>query len=297
VGEPIASAERFPTGLAHYVYDVVLASGRSLVIRLYRTGEDEDCASAIYWSNLLRPMGVPLPALLHAGTRAGMPYLILERFPGRDLGLVYDTLRLEQKRAIAAEVVRIQRVVATLPEGQGFGFVPRCHGPFRHRSWSEVIQASLARSRARIEKAGVVSADPVSRVERSAERFAPYFSRIRPTAFLDDTTTKNVIVHEGRVSGLVDVDLICFGDPLFPISLTRTALVNAGHDQDYVDSWCELLALGPEQHAALCFYTALFCADFLGELGHSFNREDPIPVDASRLQRLLGLLDEQLARM
>jgi aminoglycoside phosphotransferase (APT) family kinase protein len=142
-----------------------------------------------------------------------------------------------------------------------------------------------------------VDAEPVSRVERSAERLARYLARVRPTALLDDTTTKNVIVNEGRVSGIVDVDLICFGDPLFPVALTRTALVNAGQDQDYVDCWCELLALSAEQHSVLNFYTALFCVDFLGELGHRFNREGPIPVDAGRPERLLGLLDEQLGRM
>jgi Ser/Thr protein kinase RdoA (MazF antagonist) len=289
--------ERFPTGLAHYVYDVVAASGRRFVIRLYRPGEDEDCAHTVYWSKLLRPMGVPLPALLQASTHAGSPYLILERLPGKDLGHVYDELGLDDKRAIAAEVVRIQGVVATLPAGKGFGFVPRCDGPFRFRSWGDVVQASLARSRARIEKAGVVDADPVSRVARSAERFVRYFAAVRPTAFLDDTTTKNVIVSEGRMSGLVDVDVICFGDPLFPIALTRTALVNGAHDQDYVDAWCELLALAPEQHAVLRFYTALFCVDFLAELGHRFNRERPIPVDASRVQRLMDLLGEQLGQI
>jgi hypothetical protein len=36
---------------------------------------------------------------------------------------------------------------------------------------------------------------------------------IRATPFLHDTTTKNVIVtHDGVVSGIVDVDDLCFGD-------------------------------------------------------------------------------------
>jgi hypothetical protein len=33
-GEPAISARRFPTGLCHYVYDVVSESGLNLVVRI-----------------------------------------------------------------------------------------------------------------------------------------------------------------------------------------------------------------------------------------------------------------------
>ena len=55
--------------------------------------------------------------------------------------------------------------------------------------------------------------DSVRKVANCATRFERYFAQIRPTPFLDDTTTKNVIVHEGKLSGIVDVDWICFGYP------------------------------------------------------------------------------------
>jgi hypothetical protein len=158
VGEPAREVSRFPTGLANWVYDVVLASGRRLVVRIGAPGAAAAMRGAQYWSRTLRPLGVPLPALLEAGEREGSPYLVLERLPGSDLGLVYRGLTAEQKRGIAAGVVEIQRKVASLPEGPGFGYVAHPDGPFPHRSWAGVPRASLEHGHRRIRKAGVFDA-------------------------------------------------------------------------------------------------------------------------------------------
>lgn len=282
-------------GIAHYVYDVVTSSGRCLVVRIGTPADTAHFAGAAYWSNLLRPLGVPLPTLLQAGTHAGMPYIVIERLPGTDLGLVYGELTTDEKRGIAAEVARIQSTVRRLPEGRGYGFVHHQGGPFPHRTWAGVVHASLARSRAWIDAAQLLDTDFVDRVERRAERFDRYFATIPPRAFLDDTTTKNVIVHHGRVSGIVDVDVVCFGDPLFALALTRTALLNDGQIPDYVDYWCDLLDLTAEQRGVLQFYTTLFCVVLLSEFGHRFNRKRALPLDAVRLSRLTAALDAHLA--
>ena len=42
----------------------------------------------------------------------------------------------------------------------------------------------------------------------------PTLEAVPPLPFLDDLTTKNVLVDGGRLSGVVDVDVVCFGDPL-----------------------------------------------------------------------------------
>ena len=58
-------------------------------------------------------------------------------------------------------------------------------------------------------------------------------------------------------------------------ALTRMSLLNKGYDTEYVDAWCETLAVSDEQRAMLQFYTALFCVNFMGELGRAFNRQRP----------------------
>jgi aminoglycoside phosphotransferase (APT) family kinase protein len=287
---------RFPTGLAHYVFDVVLESGRGMVVRIGLPSARGAFEGAEYWSRTLRPLGVPLPALLQAGDHAGMPYVILERLPGTDLALVYRTLTTQQKRTLAERIVGIQRAVGTLREGSGFGYVARQSGPFPHSTWLGVVQSSLDRSRRRIARAGVFDPGVVVRVERALAAHTSYLNAVRPRPFLDDTTTKNVII-DASLSGIVDVDVVCFGDPLFTLALTRTALLNAVENPDYVTHWCDCLESTDEQRAALSLYTAVFCLDFMGEVGERFNRTDTITVDAEGALRLLGMLEGALSEL
>lgn len=253
---------------------------------------------AEYWSRTLRPLEVPLPALWEAGRHRGSAYLILERLPGVDLGLAYRGLTKEQKRSIAARVADIQNHgVGRLGEGAGFGYVVHQQGPFPHPTWAGVLERSLERSRRRIGAAGVFDPALASAVERALQRMSAYLSSVRPRPFLDDTTTKNVIVHEGRLSGIVDVDCICYGDPLLTVGLTRTALLNQEDSTDYVEFWCDHLGLSEEQLAAVSLYAAAFCVDFMGEVGHRFNRSEVIEVDTPRAERLERMLREELERL
>jgi aminoglycoside phosphotransferase (APT) family kinase protein len=288
---------RFPMGLAHYVFEVLLESGRSVVVRIGVPSSSSAFAGAEYWSRTLRPLGVPLPALLQSGQHADMPYLILERLPGTDLGFVYRSLSTEQKQTLAERIVEIQRTVGELSEGRGFGYVEHPDGPFPQRSWPDVIRSSLQRSRARIARAGVFDGAWVARVERALESHRGYLNAVRPRAFLDDTTTKNVIVEAGRLSGIVDVDVVCYGDPLFTVALTRTALRSADESLEYITHWCECLHLSDDQRTALSLYTAVFCLDFMGEVGHRFNRAEAIAVDAAHAERLLGTLHTALSEL
>ena len=292
-GMPPRRVARFSTGLSSYVYDVTTVTGVRFVVRIGTPDSRAQFAGARYWSRILRPLGVPLPELLGEGELRGFPYLVLTRLPGHDLENVYSKLTRNDRRAIAEEVCRVQRIVHALPPGKGFGYAHSDDGPFQD-TWASVIDRLLARSRARIEATRQVGTDPVDRVQRQARRFAAYLDTVRPTPFLDDTTTKNVIVHQGRLSGILDVDWVCFGDPLFTVALTRTALLSMGESLDYTDYWCELLELTPEQHEIIRFYTALFCVDFMSELGQRFNQAPVPPLPAAHRLRLETILADQL---
>jgi aminoglycoside phosphotransferase (APT) family kinase protein len=264
----------------------------SIVVRLGATNQHNDLLGALHWSRILRPLGVPLPALLGHGDYRGYPYLILERLEGHDLGQVYHSSSSPERRSIAEEVCRIQRIVGTLPDGAGYGYLRLSSEP-GHASWRQVIEASLARSRHRIEAAGLLSPSHVDRVAAHVGHFQRHFSRVRPVPFLDDVTTRNVLVHDGHLSGIVDVDQLCFGDSLFTIGLTRTALLSSGADPDYTDHWCNVLDLDGEQRRVVLFYTAVFCVDFMGEFGQHFS-QGVVPHDPKRIARLETLLDEHL---
>jgi hypothetical protein len=104
-----------------------------------------------------------------------------------------------------------------------------------------------------------------------------------------------VIIHNGRLSGIVDVDEICFGDPLTTPALTQMSLLASGYPTDYVDFWCDALELDHAQRRAVVFYTALFCVCFLGEVGQAFNANGSATVDLQKVARLNAILDDLLA--
>lgn len=296
LGRPALRAWRFPTGTGNFVFDVTMSDGDRVVVRMAAADGVAGLKGAVYWSVTLRPLGIPLPSLLYADLdmrEVPFPFLVLERFPGTDLGDVYLILSATEKRRLAAALVGHQRRVGELPMGRGYGYAVGYDGRFPHATWPEAIAASLDRSRRRIVANGFV--DP-AHVERVAEAMTPFVSdlaRVPSTPFLHDITTKNVIVHEGRLSGIVDVDDLCFGDPLLTLALTRMALLARGWDTDYVDFWCEAAGID-KGSPRLDLYTAIHAVGFLSEVGHNFETRDAEPVDPAYVARLLGLLDRLL---
>ena len=76
--------------------------------------------------------------------------------------------------------------------------------------------------------------------------------------FLDDLTIKNVLVENGALSGLIDFDFVCHGDPLFWLGLTRTViLLDLGtRELFYADELCRFLAITPPQRRWVALYAA-----------------------------------------
>lgn len=93
-----------------------------------------------------------------------------------------------------------------------------------------------------------------------------YFDQVEPICFLDDLTIKNVIVSEGKLQGIVDFDWVCYGDPLYMIALTQTAVVSDIGDQGmaYLEALCRQWGVDQEQRALIDFYSVIHALQFIG---------------------------------
>jgi aminoglycoside phosphotransferase (APT) family kinase protein len=98
-------------------------------------------------------------------------------------------------------------------------------------------------------------------------------------------------VDQGRLTGVVDVDQLCFGDPLLTLGLTKMALRTNANDVDYVEHWMNLLGLDKQLRQVVDAYTLLFCVDFMSELGQRFNREDRPEIDVEKFTRLESVFE------
>jgi aminoglycoside phosphotransferase (APT) family kinase protein len=105
---------------------------------------------------------------------------------------------------------------------------------------------------------------------------------------------KNVIIApDGTLSGIVDVDDLCYGDPRWVIALTLASLIASGGPQIYTDSWLQRAGLVDDPLFRL--YVALFLFDFMSEHGQIFNG-NPRESSPEARARLLELFEAAVAR-
>jgi aminoglycoside phosphotransferase (APT) family kinase protein len=295
VGEQLgwraAKARRFTTGMAFYVYDVQQGE-ENVVVRIGLPHQTTAMVDGLALWDRLAPLGVPLPTILADGTNSALPFVVMTRLPGTDLGDVIAALPASRLTAIAQAVADAQLATALLGPGLGFGFAARPEDA-PHRNWGDVIAASIDRSLRRIAANGLFPTSVAAPVLERFERHRPALDAMPPTPFLHDTTTKNVIVTQaGEFSGIVDVDDLCFGDPRYAPALTKAALLAFGAGPtNYIDPWMARMHL--QQDAIFSFYIAEFVLNFMSEHGMSFNG-NPAPSDPTMRERLVGLLAQTL---
>jgi aminoglycoside phosphotransferase len=285
---------RFTTGARHYVFDVDFANRPSVVVCTGNSSARSEMVGAIYLSGLLRPRGVPLPIILAKDVQAEFPWLLLERFPGTDLGAVINCLSNEQLERIAAAVAHAQAVTAESCSASRYGYAA-LPDQAPYDAWSQVLDANLTRSQRRITSAGLFDVGLVGIVRAALNTIRDRIDGIAPTPFLHDTTTRNVIVAaDGTFSGIVDVDDLCFGDPRYPAALTLAVLMAYGGPVHYVSAW--LRHAGRPDDCVFLLYVTLFILDLMAEHGQVFNgNERPSSPEDRAALRLA--FDDSLARI
>ncbi|MGF6725475.1 aminoglycoside phosphotransferase (APT) family kinase protein [Paraburkholderia sp. GAS41] len=242
------------------IFRVQLADGRAVAVRINpRRGMFSFTRHNL---DALRTLGLPVPNVLAAGaTPAQASFVILEWLPGRDLQYELASLSALQSTRIAETVTGYQKRVASLPESQGFGWAPiRRHattaqwtGIFGQPSTEEPPHDASALEHLR------------SRLRAIRRAVEPYFASLRPICFLDDMTLKNVLVEQGELQGIIDVDFVCYGDPLMAVGTTLAHIAadvgEAG--RFYGQELIRCAAPSPDAQRAIYFYSSLWMTGFL----------------------------------
>lgn len=244
----------------------------------------------MYLSEMLLARDVPLPKILAHDPIAECPWMAMERLPGKDLGDVITGLSNEQLHRIACAVADAQAITAQTGSAglYGYAVLPE-DAP--HATWSQVLENSLSRSPGRIASAGLFDTDLVDIVQAKLAGMREDVNRIIAT--LHDTTTKNVIIApSGKLSGIVDVDDLCFGDARYPAALTLAVLTAYyGGLDDYVSAW--MCRAGHSVDRVFHLYVALFLLDLMSAHGHVFNGNNEASVPTARTA-LLEAFKERL---
>lgn len=288
-GHSPSSMRRFTTGTSHYVFEALFANRSPLVVRIGEKSARTEMEGAVHLSGLLRPQGVPLPEILAQDINGELPWLVLQRLPGTDLGTVIADLPAAQLERIAISVSRAQTITARTASAGRYGYAVQAEqAPYS--TWSQVLEASLSRSRQRIAAARLFDPPMVDVVQAALSPRRDRIDRIEPVPFLHDTTTKNVIVtQDGSFSGIVDVDDLCFGDPRYPAALTLAVLLAYGGPVEYVSAW--LRHAGQPDDSTFRLYVCLFLLDLMAEHGQVFNGNERPSAPEERASLLQAFKD------
>ena len=269
--------KRCAVGIGNEVYIVECENGKYI----FRCSTEENAyAETIHWLRQLSTLDIPIPKVLFHGTYEEYQYLILDFIEGEDIGLVYSTITAAEKKQIAKDVMEIQRKVARLQLPGDISW-----------SWKDFVNEMLDRAEERMASNGYFDTGKVTRIREKMVLLDEYFSRVKPVAYLDDISTKNLLIHNGKISGVIDIDWMGVGDNLTFIAMTYVALKNMDCTTDYVDYLLEERGCTDAERKAFLFYCLMFCVDFMGERGMQFG-DKKIEVNDTVIDRLNRIYKE-----
>jgi len=271
---------RFTTGYCHNVYHIK-CEDKDYVLRITSEANKAYYFGSIRWLSELSRLEIPVPKILAHGQHNHIYFVLMTYICGKDLGEVYHTLDDFQKCGIAKDLCKVQKKVSLLPSINQYGYHGNLFG-----TWSKYLESLIERSRRRMAQNEVFDTSLCNNVSSVMHAFADYFLNIKPLPFLDDITTKNVLIHDGKLAGIVDIDEICHGDSLLTIGLTNMSLLSMNADTRYIDFWLDELCATPVQRKAVDFYTLLFCIDFMGEQGMRFDNDKVISINQKTIASL-----------
>lgn len=269
------SMERCTVGMVNTVY--ILAFGNEkYVLRLNREeGAYRESARLLAEAE---SVGLTVPHIVAEGRFEGYEYMTITYLEGRDLGIVYRELSDAERRLIAAQTANLQRLAAKMT----------CSDP--PKPWYGFVDEMLDRAAERMAAGGYFDPEKALRVKREAELMRDYFESLEPVAYLDDISTKNLLIDKGQVSGVIDIDEIGWGDPLTFIALTRTALLGMGCDDDICEYLLDAMGADDDGRRAEAFYSLLYCADLMSERGMVFDGR-AVHVDEEVITRFNGIYE------
>lgn len=272
----VARIERCGTGIANYVFIVSTAAEKFV----FRCSKDTNAyKDSIYWLGKLSVCEIPIPKILSQGKYKEYSYLILSYIRGDDIGNVYYQLNDREKKQIAKEVIAIQRKVSRIDIVTDAQW-----------TWNSFIEEMLNRAEKRIKQNRYFDAAKVHNIRNLQCEIQEYLNMVRPIPYLDDISTKNLLIYEGRLSGIIDIDWIGLGDMLTFAAMTKAALLNMDLDTRYVDYLLDEIHPNAAEYKAFIFYCLIFCVDFMGERGMQF-LDKVIPVNDTIVKRLNGIFD------
>lgn len=266
-GGGISAVRHSPTRRYRHLYDVSLTDKRRVIVRIGLPEEREALAQTAYWTDQLRPIGIPLPEIFARDLESLFPSLVTERLPGSRLGRALPKLSRATIGTLAGTMADQQSLVARLPSSGRFGWASDPEAA-PYDSWAEALDAILTTNTAGIRDQALLDPAGADQIRLRFERAASRLDGMLALPFIPDAATATVVVRDsGQLSGLVDINGLCWGDPRMAPASTLMALLNGGLSTAYAEAWLALS--GHARDGIFWLYVGIACVQVMGEYGRT----------------------------
>src|SRR3989304_8566393 len=96
----------------------------------------------------------------------------MKRLLGNDLVNVYPDLTNTDKKNLAKEIIKIQALVTTLPEGPGYGITDSYEHAYEFKTWYEFLMQRLQFFEEQVKNNNVFDPEKISNVISIAKNIA-----------------------------------------------------------------------------------------------------------------------------
>ena len=272
------NVDRKTIGTANEVYGVVLPE-KEVIVRLSQS--DKFLFGSHNHIPILKKLGIKVPEILaedYSKTFIPYNYQIQSKIEGQDLDAIISTLTDEQLKAIAKEIATIFRKIKTIPADGKFGYI-YAHKEDLVDTWTLRIQQEVDRAIKRGTKTGVMEDWLEALLRKLFDDYRSYFDTVKSETYFDDISSKNVMIHDGVFSGLVDLDCLAEGDYLEAVGRIKASWYGTHYGQIYTEAVSDELGLSQEQRKLVTAYALFNRIFWTCENGIQMNQNTKAVVD------------------
>ena len=222
-------------------------------------------------------------------------YQILSKIKGQDLGVVIHQLDENSLKSIASEISAIFDKFKFLPSENTFGEMTGLDEE-KYNSLTEIIDNQKKTILERNEKTKVIDQDTIDILNYIINTYQNYFLQVKPKLYYDDICSKNVMIHNGEFSGLVDLDFLMKGDYLEAIGRIIASWYGKKHEEIYINEIIKLQKLDESQQKIVKMYAILNLIYWTSEEGIQFNSNSSGVINwenvKNKKNQIIGLYNE-----
>lgn len=280
---------RMKKGIDNEVYSIKVGTN----IYILRLNKRDSLKGSSYYIPIFKSKGIMVPEIItedYSKNIVPYNYQILTKLEGVDIDEVIDNLSDEKLQDIAKEIADIIKKLITIPTNNKYGYAGFGSEKFKF-SWKEVVEEMLTTIKSRTAKTGTVKKEYIEIFQKILNIYNDYFSKVSSQFYYDDMSSKNVMVSNGKFTGLVDLDGVAYGDFLESIGRIKASWYGTRYGNIYTQAVIDNLHLTKEQEAMITIYALLNRIYWLSEVGIQFNQNTSNVVDQKKVESANFVID------